>query len=141
MRNFLITSSLFSTILRQIYNIRGDTMSQVIMIFLFPIGLYFYFFVEKKDKPKYQKVFDDFRSKIKNANNLNNEEKMKQYEDMLRQNGYTIVDATRTSVRGEKRILSMSLLAMSIGVYYVGIFAYLAYYFWMQKPHVVVYEV
>jgi len=116
-------------------------MSQVIMIFLFPIGLYFYFLVEKKDKPKYQKVFDDFRSKIKNANNLNNEEKMKQYEDMLRQNGYTIVDATRTSVRGEKSILSMSLLAMSIGVYYVGIFAYLAYYFWMQKPHVVVYEV
>ena len=116
-------------------------MSQVIMMFLFPIGLYFYFFVERKDKPKYQKVFDDFQEKIQDDDSLSSEEKMRKYEDMLRQNGYTIVDATRTSIKGEKRILSMSLLAMSIGAYYVGVFVYLAYYFWMQKPHVVEYEI
>jgi len=116
-------------------------MSQVIMMFLFPIGLYFYFFVERKDKPKYQKVFDDFQEKIKNDISLNREEKMQQYENMLRQNGYKIVDATRTSIKGERRILSMSLLAMSIGAYYVGAFVYLAYYFWMQKPHVVEFRV
>ena len=116
-------------------------MSQVIMIFLFPIGLYFYFFVERKERPKYQKVFDDFQEKIQNDVNLNYEEKMRQYEDMLRKNGYTIIDATRTSIKGEKRILSMSLLAMSIGAYYVGVFVYLAYYFWIQKPHVVEFKV
>ena len=116
-------------------------MSQVIMMFLFPIGLYFYFFVERKDKPKYQKVFDDFQEKIQNDDSLSSEEKMRKYEDMLRQNGYTIVDTTRTSIKGEKRILGMSLLAMSIGAYYVGVFVYLAYYFWMQKPHVVEYEI
>ncbi len=112
-------------------------MSQVIMIFLFPIGLYFYFFVERKERPKYQKVFDDFQVKIQNDVRLNSEEKMQQYEDMLRKNGYTIVDATRTNIKGEKCILSMSLLAMSIGAYYVGVFVYLAYYFWIQKPHIV----
>ena len=116
-------------------------MSQVIMIFLFPIGFYFYFYVERKEKPKYQKVFDDFRIKIQNDKNLSSEEKMQQYEDMLHQNGYKIVDATRTSIKGERRILSMSILAMSIGVYYVGVFIYLAYYFWIQKPHVVEYKV
>jgi hypothetical protein len=116
-------------------------MSQVIMMFLFPIGLYFYFFVERKGKVTYQKVFDDFQVKIKNDKHLTNEEKMHKYEEMLHQNGYKIVDITSTSIKGERRILSMSLLAMSIGAYYVGVFVYLAYYFWIQKPHEVVYEV
>ena len=116
-------------------------MSQVIMMFLFPIGLYFYFFVERKDKPKYQKIFDDFNVKIQNDTTLTNEEKMRQYAEMLRQNGYKIVESSRTQIKGEKRILSMSLLAMSIGLYYVGVLVYLAYYFWIQKPHVVEYRV
>ena len=116
-------------------------MSQVIMMFLFPIGLYFYFFVERKDKPKYQKIFDDFNVKIQNDKTLTNEEKMRQYAEMLRQNGYKIVESSRTQIKGEKRILSMSLLAMSIGLYYVGVLVYLAYYFWIQKPHVVEYRV
>jgi len=116
-------------------------MSQVIMMFLFPIGLYFYFFVERKDKPKYQKIFDDFGEKIEQDSALNTKDKLEQYTQMLRQNGYTITESTQTKVRGKKRILSMSLLAMSIGAYYVGVFVYLAYYFWVQKPHVVEYEI
>jgi hypothetical protein len=111
------------------------------MIFLFPIGLYFYFFVERKDRPKYQKVFDDFGDTIKYDARLDKNDKLEQYEEMLHQNGYTIVERNSQHVRGEKKILSMSLLAMSIGAYYVGVFIYLAYYFWIQKPHVVVYEV
>ncbi|HHD79138.1 MAG TPA: hypothetical protein ENK98_05840 [Epsilonproteobacteria bacterium] len=114
-------------------------MSQVIMMFLFPIGLYFYFFVERRDKPKYQKIFDDFGEKIKQDSALNNEEKREQYTQMLHQNGYTVTESSQTKVRGEKRILSMSLLAMSIGAYYVGVLVYLAYYFWVQKPNVVEY--
>jgi hypothetical protein len=110
------------------------------MIFLFPIGLYFYFFVEKKAKPKYQKVFDDFALQIKNDRTLSSKEKMQQYKDMLQQNGYTIAESTENSIKGEKLILSMSLLAMSVGVYYVGMFVYLAYYYWIQKPHVVSYK-
>jgi len=116
-------------------------MSQVIMMFLFPIGLYFYFFVERRDRPKYQKIFDDFGESIQNDSTLTNAQKIQKYNAMLRQNNYTIVESTQTKVRGEKRILSMSLLAMSIGAYYVGAFVYLAYYFWIQKPHVVEYRI
>jgi len=116
-------------------------MSQVIMMFLFPIGLYFYFFVERRDRPKYQKIFDDFGESIKNDSTLTHTQKIEKYNAMLRQNGYTIVESTQKNVRAEKHILSMSLLAMSIGAYYVGAFVYLAYYFWVQKPHVVEYEV
>ncbi|MBA1421590.1 MAG: hypothetical protein FAF03_12370 [Epsilonproteobacteria bacterium] len=116
-------------------------MSQVIMMFLFPIGLYFYFFVERRDRLKYQKVFDDFGTKIETDNILSDTEKKEQYIQMLKQNGYKITQSTSTQVRGEKKILSMSLLAMSIGAYYVGVFVYLGYYFWVQKPHVVQYRV
>lgn len=110
------------------------------MMLLFPIGLYFYFFIERKGKPKYQKTFDDFGEKIMHNSRLNSEEKIEQYTQMLSLNGYTITESTQTKVRGEKRILSMSLLAMSIGAYYVGVLVYLAYYFWIQKPHVVEYK-
>jgi len=116
-------------------------MSQVIMMFLFPIGLYFYFFVERRDRPKYQKIFDDFGESIQNDSTLTHAQKIEKYNAMLRQNGYTIVESSKNKVRAEKRILSMSLLAMSIGAYYVGVFVYLAYHYWVQKPHVVEYEV
>jgi len=116
-------------------------MSQVIMIFLFPIGFYFYFFVERKNKPKYQKIFDDFQLKVQNDARLSDKEKTEQYTNMLRHNGYTIVDTSPSMIKGEKRLLSMSLLAMSIGAYYVGVLVYLAYYFWLQKPHSVEYNV
>ena len=116
-------------------------MSQVIMLLLFPIGFYFYFFVERKQQPKYQKVFDDFQIKIQDDIVLSNEEKMKKFEDMLRHNGYIITESTRTSIKGEKRIFYASLLAMGLGLYFVGVLVYLIYYFWIQNPHVVLYEV
>jgi len=94
-------------------------MSQVIIMLLFPIGLYFYFFVERRERPKYQKVFDDFGAKIGADNTLSATQKKEQYAQMLKQNGYKITQNRSTQVRGEKKILSMSLLAMSVGAYYV----------------------
>jgi len=116
-------------------------MSQVIMLFLFPIGVYFYFFVERKNRPLYQKVFDDFQQQMDDDTIHTNEEKMKLFEAMLHRNGYTIVDATRTSIVGQKRIFLMSLLAMGIGAYFVGAAIYLIYFFFIQKPHRVEFKV
>ena len=115
-------------------------MSQVIMLLIFPIGLYFYLFVEKKEKPKYQKIFDDFQEKIAQSNKLSNEEKIEQFQEMLVQNGYVLRETNSNEVVGEKRILSMSLLAMSLGVFYVGILIYLVYFYYFQKPHRVTYR-
>ena len=114
-------------------------MSQVIMMFLFPIGLYFYFFVEKRDKPKYQKIFDDFEKSVKRNAKLSDSEKRGLYIQMLRHNDY-IVTATDSKIRGEKKLFSMSLLAMGAGLYMIGMVFYLLYYYLMQKPHVVEYK-
>ena len=115
-------------------------MSQVIMLLLFPIGLYFYLFVEKKERPKYQKIFDDFQEKVVKNSKLSKSQKIEKFQEMLVQNGYTLKEVGNDEVIGEKRILSMSVLAMSVGFFYVGALIYLVYFYYFQKPHKVVYH-
>jgi len=110
-------------------------MSQVIMWFLFPMGLYFYFFVERKNRPAYEKVFTDYEASVQSNTSLSDAEKIQQYKEMLRKNEYNIIETTPTSVVGEKRIFSMSLFAMSAGLYLVGVVFYLLYWYYIQTPH------
>lgn len=116
-------------------------MTQLIMLFFFPIGLYFYFFIERKDRPEYQKIFDDFQIEIQNDTTMTDEEKRDIYRDMLVQNRYKITQFNKKLVKGERRIFSMSLFIMSFGILYIGAILYLIYYFWIQKPHVVEYKI
>ena len=113
-------------------------MSQVIMLFLFPLGLYFYFFKERPARPRYNKVFTDFEAKVQNNSSLSNTQKTQQYKEMLEKNDYKIIVTTPTRVVGEKRIFSMSLFAMSAGLYLVGMVFYLLYWYYIQRPHRVV---
>ena len=115
-------------------------MSQVIMLLLFPIGLYFYFFKERPARPAYNKVFTDFEEKIQNNHTLSDTEKMKQYKEMLLKNEYIITEESDDTIIGETKIFSMSLFAMSVGVYYIGAVFYLLYYFYIQTPHKVIYK-
>jgi len=112
----------------------------VILLFLFPIGLYFYFFIEPKHQAVYQKTFDDFQVYI-DGKNLEQHTKLMLFEEMLKKNDYVITQKTAHSIRGEKRMMSMSILAISLGVFYVGALVYLVYYFYVQKAHVVVFEI
>ena len=116
-------------------------MTQVLMMLLLPIGLYTYFFVERKNKRLYQHTFDDFAQKISRDTNLSDEEKMQQYKAMLLTNGYTIIKNTKTSIVGERKILSLGLMMIGTGFYLVGLFLYILYYYTMQKPHIVKYEI
>jgi hypothetical protein len=50
------------------------------MLFLFPIGFYFYFFVERKNRPAYEKVFDDFQRKIQDNTALSNKQKVEPFQ-------------------------------------------------------------
>lgn len=115
-------------------------MSQVIMFFLFPVGLYFYFFKERKARPAYEKVFSDFNTNTRDDHILSYSEKIQRYKDMLRKNEYKITETTDTSVTGEKKLFSMSLFAMSVGFYYVGAVFYLLYFYYVQSPHKVVFD-
>jgi hypothetical protein len=108
---------------------------------LFPIGLYFYFFVEKKARPAYDKVFTDFETEIQEDTSLLETDKIQHYKEMLLKNEYKIINVTSHCIAGEKRIFSMSLFAMSIGFYYVGAVIYLLYFYYFQTPHRVTFKI
>jgi len=110
-------------------------MTTLLMMLLFPIGIYTYFFIERKTKREYQKVFDDFQLSTLSNTELSNKEKIALFEQMLLQNEYKIVEVTGSTVVGEKKVLSMAFIFMGLGVYIVGLFFYLAYFFWFQEPH------
>lgn len=120
-------------------NISRLPMSQVIMLLLFPIGLYFYI-QERKARPAYEKVFSDFNKDTKDKDELSHKEKIQKYKDMLRKNEYKIIETTDTGVTGEKKIFSMSLFAMGVGVYFVGAIIYLSYFYYIQSPHRVMFD-
>ena len=113
-------------------------MTTIIMILMFPIGLYVYYSMEKRDNRIYQAVFDNFYIKTLNSS-LTERDKIIRFEQMLEQNGYKIVEVTQNRVIGEKKILSMGLIMIGTGIYFVGLFIYLFYYFYLQKPHRVVF--
>jgi uncharacterized membrane protein YukC len=115
-------------------------MSQVIMMLLFPIGLYFYFFKERPSRPAYDKVFTDFETEIQEDTSLLETDKIQHYKEMLLKNEYKIINANSHCIVGEKRIFSMSLFAMSIGFYYIGAVIYLLYFYYFQTPHRVTFK-
>ena len=116
-------------------------MSQVIMILLFPIGLFFYIFKELPYMEKYHATFDDYAHKLHQDTALTPAEKLSRYRDMLRHNDYTIVEKTSDSLVAEKQVFSMSLFAMGVGVYMIGGAVYYLYYRYVQRPHRVSFSV
>jgi hypothetical protein len=114
-------------------------MSQVIMLFLFPIGLYFYIFVERKNRPEYEKVFDDFQKRISQNTRLSNENKLLRFKTMLSNNDYRITFEDKVNIKAEKKIFSISLLMMSLGIFFIGVVMYLVYFYFFQKAHQVHY--
>lgn len=116
-------------------------MTTVLMLLMLPIGLYVYFGKEKKDREIYQAVFDDFELKTAKRKNLSNKEKIELFEQMLEQNGYKVVEVTETTVKAQKKILSMGLMMIGTGIYIVGLLVYLVYYFYLQKPHEIIFDI
>ena len=109
-------------------------MTTVLMLLMLPMGIYTYFVIEKKDKKKYQAVFDDFQ-KATVKRNISELEKLELFERMLEQNGYEIKEHGERHVMGEKKVLSMGLMMMGLGIYIIGLIFYLFYFYLFQKPH------
>ena len=116
-------------------------MTTILMLLMLPIGLYVYFGKEKKDREIYQAVFDDFELKTAKRKDLSNKEKIELFEQMLEQNGYKVVEVTETTVKAQKKILSMGLMMIGIGVYIIGLLVYLVYYFYLQKSHEIIFDI
>ena len=114
-------------------------MTTILMLLMFPIGLYVYYGVEKKDNRAYRAVFNNFHMDTVKNMNLTNNEKIIQFEEMLKKNGYKIVEVTTKKVVAEKKVLSMGLMMIGVGIYFIGLLVYLLYYFYLQKPNKIVF--
>jgi hypothetical protein len=120
---------------------KGANMSLAVLVwFALPIGIYTIIF-ELKSKKKYNALFEDFYKKTINSNKLSQKEKHSQILQLLRRNGYEVTEESEHKIIGEKKILSLGWIILSIGFVYVGVVFYLLYYYFIQKPHRLVYEV
>ena len=116
-------------------------MSLALLIwFAIPIGIYTILF-EKKSKQKYDALFEDFYQKTIGNNKLSQNEKHAQMTELLRRNSYTIVKESEHTLIGERKILSLGWIILGLGFLYIGVIFYLIYYYFIQKPHRLVYEV
>ena len=112
----------------------------VLVWFALPIGIYTIIF-ELKSKKKYNALFEDFYQKTIKSNNLSQKEKHAQILQLLKRNGYEVTEESKNKIIGEKKILSLGWIILTIGFIYVGVIFYLLYYYFIQKPHRLIYEV
>ena len=110
-------------------------MSLAVLIwFAIPIGIYTILF-EIKSKKKYNALFEDFYQKTINNEKLSQKEKHNLMMQLLLKNGYEVTEERHDLVVGEKRVLSLGWIILSIGFVYIGVLFYLVYYYFIQKPH------
>lgn len=115
-------------------------MTAVIMLISLPVGVYM-LFIERREMRKYKAIFDNFYNKVYHDNSFSKEEKIKLFQDLFRKNHYEVVETTSKCVKAEKKLFSMGWFFVGTGTLYVGLIVYIVYYFYFQKPHVVVFEI
>ncbi len=112
----------------------------VLVWFALPIGIYTILY-ELKSKKKYNALFEDFYQKTINSKKLSQKEKHNQILQLLERNGYEVIEESEHKIVGEKKIISLGWIILGISFIYVGVIFYLLYYYFIQKPHRLVYEI
>lgn len=108
-------------------------MTTILLMFIFPIGAIFYY-NERKNRGKYQAVFDDYIQKVDESPDFTDKQKIERVRDLFLTNRYEIRFQSEEEIIGERKIFSMGLLMM-------GLFFYVFYYFFFQKPHSIGYKI
>ncbi len=114
-------------------------MNTIIMIFALPIGLYL-LSREKENRRNYEAVFSNFFVQTKDDMTLTKEQKTDRLKAMLYQNGYEITQDQEGKIVGEKKIFSIAWMVVGIGLIYIGLFIYILYFLYFQKPHIVTFD-
>ena len=121
--------------------VKGEIMSLALLIwFAIPIGIYTLHF-EQKSQKKYNALFDNFYQKTMANPKLNQEEKYSLLTQLLERNGYEFIEESEHRIVGEKKVLSLGWIILGVGLLYIGVIFYLIYYYFIQKPHRVSYEI
>lgn len=108
-------------------------MTIVIMLFVLPLGILFYFF-DKRTRAQNQRLFESFEDEVKQTQ-TGSKAKLERIDAMYYANGYrrVLLDDTRLIV--EKKYFNLGVLLILFGITsYFGIVFYLIYYNYIQKP-------
>ncbi len=108
-------------------------MTTILLLLIFPIGVVFYI-NERKNRAKYQAVFDEYMQRVDADTTFAPSQKIDQIEKLFNANRYDVIYKDAEKIVGERKVLSMGLLMM-------GLFFYVFYFFFFQKPHKLVYKV
>lgn len=108
-------------------------MSTILLMLLLPIGALFYRY-EVKNRGKYEAIFDDYIQKVDQNPDFTDVQKISQVRKLFLANRYEVTLSTEEKIVGERKILSMGLLMM-------GLFVYVFYFFFFQKPHKIAYKI
>ncbi|WP_310439955.1 hypothetical protein [Sulfuricurvum sp.] len=108
-------------------------MSTIIMLFILPLGILVYFW-DRRNYAQNLLLFRDYISQMYYAD-LPQSDKMDQIDEMFYQNGYTRIERSESRLIVEKKHFNIGLLFISVGALtYFGLFIYLLYYRFVQKP-------
>ena len=108
-------------------------MTTIIMLFILPLGIVFYFF-DKKTKKINKKIFDEYVLKIQ-ASELTQKEKLDIIDEMYYKNGYKTVQKTDNMLVVEKKHFNLGVLFIFFGLLsYFGLPLYYIYYRFILKP-------
>jgi hypothetical protein len=108
-------------------------MTTVIMLFILPLGIIFYFF-DKKTKKQNKKILDEHVHKIQTSE-LTQKEKLNIIDEMYYQNGFKIVQKTDDLLVVQKKHFNLGVLFIFFGLLsYFGLPLYYIYYRFILKP-------
>lgn len=108
-------------------------MSTVIMLFILPIGILIFFW-DRKNYAQSLALFEAYIDKMQHAE-LDDTAKMQRIDAMFYENGYRIVSREPAALVVEQKHFNIGLLFIFFGLMnYFGIFFYIIFYRFVQKP-------
>lgn len=108
-------------------------MSTVIMLFIMPLGIIVYFW-DRRNYAQNLQLFRDYSLQMRHTDFSGNE-KMDRIDAMFYQNGYTRIERSDSRLVVEKKHFNIGILFIAVGALtYFGLFIYLIYYRFFQKP-------
>jgi hypothetical protein len=108
-------------------------MTTIIMMFILPLGIVFYFF-DKKTRKQNMTLFENYVLKIK-ASDLSPKDKLDKIDEMYYKNGYRRTFKSENTLIVEKKHFNLGVMFIFFGLFnYFGIFFFLFYYRFILKP-------
>lgn len=110
-------------------------MGTIIMMFILPLGIVVYFW----DRRNYTQNLQLFRKYIDtiSRSELSNAKKLDKIDEMFYHNGYRIVERADLYLVVAKKHFNIGMLFIWLGLLtYFGLFIYLLYYRFFQKPRI-----